>query len=120
MGSLNLATQRPLSRSGITDNLGATGVLGSFPVAGRRLSIQATWTGSPVGVFSLECAFDGTNFVPVPGAAVEFTANGQAQPAGGGSGAVWNWSNVPGNVVRLVYTRTSGTGTATVRAAMGT
>lgn len=118
--SLNLATQRPLARSAVTDNLGASGVIGSFPVAGRRLSMQAAWTGTPAGTFSLECSFDGATFTTVPGAAAEFTANGNAQPAGGAGSAVWNWSNVPGNMVRLVYTRVGGTGTLTVRASQGT
>lgn len=118
--ALNIATQRPLARSALADNLGASGVIGSFPVAGRRLSIQAAWTGTPVGTFALECSFDGgATWTTVPGAAAEFTANGQAQPAGGASSAVWNWSNVPGNMVRLLYTRSSGTGTATVRASQG-
>ena len=118
--ALNLATARPLSRSAATDNLGASGVIGSFPIAGRRLSIMASWTGTPSGTFSLECSFDGVTYTTVPGAAVEFTANGQAQPAGGPGSAVWNWSNVPGNMVQLRYTRSGGTGTATVRQAQGT
>lgn len=118
---LNLATQRPLSGSGVASNLPSSGtaVFGPFPVAGRRLSIQATWTGTPTGTFALQCAFDGTNYATVPGAAAEFTANSQAQPAGGAGSAIWNWVNVPGNMARILYTATSGTGTLTVRAAQG-
>jgi hypothetical protein len=115
----NLVTARALSGSGVAANLGATNYFGPFPVRLSRLSVQASWTGTPTGVFSLECSFDGTTYTTVPGAAAEFTANSQAQPAGGAGSAVWNWSNVPGNMVRIKYTSTSGTGTLVIRAAMG-
>ena len=84
---LNIATARTLTGSGVAANLGDHAVFG-FPVAGRRLSVQATWTGTPTGTFSLECSFDGTTYTAVPGAAAEFTANSQAQPAGGASSAI--------------------------------
>ncbi len=116
---LNLATARALSGSGVADNLGATRTFGPFPVAGRRLSVQATWTGTPTGTFSLECSFDGTTYTTVPGASAEFTANSQAQPAGGASSAVWNWANVPGNMARIRYTRSGGTGMLVIRASAG-
>jgi hypothetical protein len=118
---LNLATARALSGSGVASNLPSSGttVFGPLPVSGRRLSVQATWTGTPTGTFALQCSFDGTNYTTVPGASAEFTANSQAQPAGGGSSAIWNWSNVPGNMARILYTATSGTGTLTIRAAQG-
>ncbi len=118
---LNLATARPLANSGTANNLPASGtaVFGPWPVAGRRLSVQASWTGTPTGTFKLQCSFNGGAFVDVPGASAEFTANSQAQPAGGAGSAVWNWVNVPGNMVRLLYTATSGTGTLTVTAAQG-
>ncbi len=116
-----IATSRAITGSGVASNLPSSGtaVFGPFVVNGRRLSIQATWTGTPTGVFALQSTFDGVNFTTIPGAAAEFTANSQAQPAGGASSAIWNWSNVPGTQVRLLYTATSGTGTLTVRAAQG-
>ncbi len=117
--ALNLATARALKNSGNAANLAASGVFGPFPVSGRRLSVQAVWTGTPTGTFSLECSFDGATFTTVPGASAEFTANSQAQPAGGAGSAVWNWSNVPGNMAQIRYTATSGTGTLTIRAAQG-
>lgn len=116
---LTIATARPLSGSGVATNLATTGTFGPFPVQGRRLSVWASWTGTPTGTFTLECSFDGATWSTVPGAAAEFTANSQAQPAGGASTAVWNWSNVPGNMVRLKYTAGGGTGMLTVRAAQG-
>lgn len=115
----NIATSRPLMNSGATDNLAASQNFGPLPIQGRRLSVFASWTGTPTGTFALECTFDGKSWAAVPGAAVEFTANGQAQPAGGASSAVWNWVNVPGNMARIRYTRTGGTGTLTIRAASG-
>lgn len=115
---MTAATARPLSGSGVAANLGADALF-PVPVQGRRLSVSASWTGTPTGTFSLETSFDGQTWYAVPGAAAEFTANGQAQPAGGAGAAVWNWFNVPGSQVRLKYTRTSGTGTATLRAAFG-
>jgi hypothetical protein len=115
----NIATARKLLNSGVADNLGASRAFGPLPVAGRRLSVWASWTGTPTGTFSLQCSFNGTDWVTVPGAAAEFTANSQAQPAGGASSAVWNWANVPGNMARIWYTRSGGTGTLTVRATSG-
>jgi hypothetical protein len=64
-------------------------------------------------VLALQTSYDGSTWITVPGADVEFTANGQAQPAGGASGGVYNWSNVPGTAFRILYTATSGTGALT-------
>ncbi len=114
-----IATARGLLNSGATDNLGATGNFGPLPIQGRRLSVFASWTGTPTGTFALECSFNGKDWVVVPGSAAEFTANSQAQPAGGTGSAVWNWINVPGNMARIRYTRSGGTGTLTIRAASG-
>lgn len=114
-----IATARKLLNSGVASNLAATGNFGPLPVQGRRLSVYAAWTGTPSGTFALECSFDGTNWTAIPGAAAEFTANGQAQPAGGAGSAVWNWINVPGNMARIRYTRSGGTGTLTIRASSG-
>jgi hypothetical protein len=85
----------------------------AVPLNGRRLSVWTAWTGTPTGVLSLQTSYDGTTWVTVPGASVEFTENSQAQPAGGASQGVYNWSNVPGNMFRLSYAATSGTGTLT-------
>lgn len=115
----DIATTRGLRGSGVAGNLGATTVFGPTPAQGRRLSVQTTWTGTPTGVFSLETTFNGTTWHTVPGAAAEFTANGQTQPAGAGGSAIWTWYNIPGSQLRILYTRTSGTGTATLRASYG-
>lgn len=89
-------------------------------VKNRRLSIKASWTGTPTGVVSLQTSFDGgATFDPVPGASAEFTNNGNAQPTGGVGSAVWNFINVPGGLWRLLYTATSGTGTLSTRYSQG-
>ena len=115
----SIATARALMNSGTADNLGATQNFGPLPIQGRRLSVGASWTGTPTGTFALEVTFDGKAWTVVPGAAAEFTSNSQTQPAGAAGSAVWNWANVPGNMARIRYTRTSGTGTLTIRAASG-
>lgn len=104
-----------LTGAGVADsgNMAATFQTRGLPVHGRRLSICASWTGTPTGTFSLECLFQDLVWRTVPGAAAEFTANSQIQPAGGTGSAVWNWSNIPGSKWRLVYTASSGTGTLT-------
>ncbi len=117
--ALNIATARNVRGTDTAGNLATTTTFGPLTVQGRRLSIYAAWTGTPTGTFSLECSFNGRDWVTVPGAAVEFTANSQTQPAGSAGSAVWNWSNVPGNIERILYTTTSGTGTLTIRATQG-
>jgi hypothetical protein len=81
----------------------------------RHLSIRASWSATPVGVFVLQCSFDGVTADDVPGAAAEFTANSQAQPAGSASKGIWNFLNVPGGVWRLFYTGSSGASTGVIR-----
>ncbi len=115
-----LATSRAWGNSGAANLLGnTTAIFGPTPVAGKRLSLEVAWTGTPTGVLTLECSFDGQVWRTIPGATAQFTAGGQAQPAGTASSGVYNWVNVPGQMVRLKYTRTSGTGTATVRGVYG-
>lgn len=85
-------------------------------VRGGRLSIYVSLTGTATGVFKLQTSFDGkTTWFDTPGAATEIAA----QPAGAAFTALWNWSNVPGGNWRILYTATSGTGTATGWAAQG-
>lgn len=110
---------RPLRGSGEPGNMAVTRAFGPAPVAGRRLSIDASWTGTPTGDFSLECAFDGQTWRTVPGAVPEFVTLPNGQPAGAAGACVWNWYHVPGAMIRIRYTVTSGTGTATLRAVWG-
>jgi hypothetical protein len=92
----------------------------AFPVRNRRLDAIATWTGTPTGVLSLDVSYDGgVTWKAAPGAAAEFTANGNAQPAGSASSGVYNWINVPGAIFSFSYAATSGTGTLTVAYSQG-
>lgn len=79
-------------------------------------SIQATWTGAPVGNFTVEISNDKVAVgLTDPSQFVTHwtTYTGSSQAAGGGSGDwVWDIANIGYRRVRLKYTKTSGTGTA--------
>lgn len=98
----------------ITLSLAATGQTPWIPVRGRRLSIAAAWTGTPTGAFSIEAQGADGSAVAIPGASAEFTSSPNAQPAGSASSALWNWSNVPAGNVRIKYTLSGSTGSATL------
>jgi hypothetical protein len=117
--ALEQAITRTLPGSGTAANLGAAAVFGPITNRGARLTISARWTGTPTGSFALQFSDDGTTWASVPGASVEFTNNGQTQPAGGAGSAVWTWYGVPGSQVRLSYAYTSGTGVLTAYATQG-
>jgi hypothetical protein len=117
---MTVITQRPIIGQGVPANLATSTAFGPIPTADRRLSITAVWTGTPSGTFSLEQSTDGgTTWQVVPGAAAEFTANGNLQPGGAAGSAVWNWSNVPGSMVRIKWTASGGTGQLNARASWG-
>jgi hypothetical protein len=98
----------------ITLSLAATGTTGWIPVRGRRLSIPVSWTGTPTGTFSIEAEGADGAAVAIPGASAEFTNSPNAQPAGSASSALWNWSNVPAGRVRIKYTLSGSTGSASL------
>jgi len=113
---------RPLSGSGAANNLPASGTaaFGPVPITAARLTMTASWTGTPTGTFALQYLDpDGSSWRTVPGASSEFTANGQAQPAGAAGFGAWTWYGLPGGQVRLLYTATSGQGTLFVQATQG-
>lgn len=68
-------------------------------------SIQAVWSAgsTPVGVLKLQSSNDGSNWNDISGA----TAN----VSGDTGSAMFNVTDAYYNQVRLVYTRTSGSGT---------
>lgn len=85
-----------------------------LPCKGQQLTLALAWSSTPTGTYSLECSYDGgVTAVAVPGAAAEFTANSQAQPAGSASSLVANFTNVPGALWRIKYTRSGSSGTTT-------
>lgn len=83
-------------------------------------SIQAVWSGSPVGSFTIETTCDVGVVDPADGAVTGLTNwdtyTGSSQAAGGSSGIfTWRLTAVPDAWVRLKYTRTSGSGTVNAR-----
>lgn len=79
-------------------------------------SIQVVWTGTPVGNFTIEisndiCVVGLTD--PAENVVNWTTYTGSTQAAGGGSGSfMWNLCEVGYRWVRLKYTKSSSTGTA--------
>lgn len=80
------------------------------------LSIQAVWTGSPVGDFKIQTSDD---FYTVSQSALitnwtDYT--GSTQAAGGAAGnATWRIADAGDRWYRVVYTSTSGSGTVNAR-----
>lgn len=64
-------------------------------------SIQAVFTGSPNGAFKLQASLDGANWDDIADSSESVTEAGNI---------VWNVSSVQYPQVRVVYTRSSGTG----------
>lgn len=101
-------------------SLGAT--VASDPILMKQeyiCSIQAVWTGTPVGNFTIETTCD-VGSVESDGSVTGLTNwdtyTGSTQAAGGGSGSfTWRLNSVPDAWVRLKYTRSSSTGSVTAR-----
>ena len=69
-------------------------------------AIQAVFTGAPVGALKLQANVGGPTWTDVDGSTAAVAAAGNF---------MWNLSAAGFNSVRVVYTKTSGTGTMTVR-----
>ncbi len=70
-------------------------------------AIQAVFTGAPVGTFKLQISNDGTTFSDYTGSSAAISAAGDF---------IWNLVDAGYLSVRLVYTKTSGTGSVTAKA----
>lgn len=83
------------------------------------IAVQAVWTGTPAGNFTIETSCDAGALDPQTGAIlitnwVTYTSSTQA--AGGGSGSfVWRFNSIPDAWMRLKYTASSSTGTLNAR-----
>jgi len=73
---------------------------------GTVFSIQVVYTGSPTGTVKLEYSLDKTNWSDVAGS--DDTISGSCN-------TLWSLVNMAVPYVRIVYTRTSGTGTMTAK-----
>lgn len=83
-------------------------------------SIQAVWTGTAVGNFTIETSDDMGSIDDVTGRPTGITHwttyTGSTQAAGGSSGSfVWRLNFIPDAWVRLKYTSSSSTGTVNAR-----
>lgn len=72
-----------------------------------NLGFQFVWTGNPTGVIEVKASIDGVNFV-----ALDFDP-AITQPAGTASNSLANVNQFPFKWIKVVYTRTSGTGSLT-------
>lgn len=86
------------------------------------VSIQAVWTGTPVGNFTIETSNDVGKTDPATGEPVSTSIvnwtpyTGSTQAAGGAAASfVWRLIVVPDRWVRLKYTAGSSTGSVTAR-----
>lgn len=68
-------------------------------------SIQAVFTGSPVGTLKLQISNDNSNWTDYTNSSVSVTTSGNF---------LWNLVSVGFQYVRVVYTKSSGTGSLTV------
>lgn len=110
----------PLTWAGaLTKSLGSTSQSDAiFLEQEGMVEIQATWTGSPVGNFTLETSADqgNQNVYPPTGITNWSTYTGSSQAAGGAGGSFsWRIIQSPSRWVRLVFTFTSGTGSVSAR-----
>ena len=76
----------------------------------HHVAVQAVWTGSsPVGTLSVQGSIDGSTYTEVQ----------SASAVSGNSGSLLiNLSNVAYSNLKLVYTKTSGTGTINAKVAL--
>lgn len=68
-------------------------------------SVQAVWTGSPVGTLSLLISNDGVTYS---------TYTGSSTAVSGAGDFVWNLASLGFNYVKVKYTRASGTGSLNI------
>lgn len=79
----------------------------SFPVSQASIaSLQAVWTGTPVGALTILISNDDVNYTTYTGSSVSI--------AGSAGNFLWNLISCGFNFVRVLYTASSSTGTLNV------
>lgn len=73
-----------------------------------NIGLEITWTGNPVGVWSILASSSGINFYPLT------FSPGLTQPAGTATGDVTNLNQYPFKYLLLKYVNASGSGALTV------
>lgn len=96
--------------------------INSDPIDVKNLvigSLQLIFTGAPVGSFKLQCSNDVYDFLKQPGiqpAPTNWTDVADSTVAISAAGnVVYNLSSLGYDILRLVYTRSSGTGSLKIR-----
>ena len=72
-----------------------------------NIGYHCVWTGSPVGTITVEASIDGTNWDSL-------TLNPTISTGGAASSTLISLNQVPYEMLRVKYNRTSGTGTLNV------
>jgi hypothetical protein len=96
--NLQLVTNGDMSQASITSSVLD---MSNYVLA----SIQAVFTGSPVGVFKIQRSNDKVTFSDDASSVLSISSSGDW---------VWEIASVGSRYARLVYTKTSGTGTLNV------
>lgn len=80
-----------------------------------NIGIQLNWTGTPTGTFDFQVSMDHSQDIngniKVAGTWVSLPVNPIVAPAGGASSAYVDFNQLSTPYIRVVYTRTSGSGT---------
>jgi hypothetical protein len=76
-----------------------------------NLGAEISWTGTPTGTLKFQGSNSSTN--GTDGNWYDLSVTFGSQPAGSASGLLIDLNQVPFKFVRLVYTRSSGTGALT-------
>lgn len=105
---------------GVTNNMTGVAVLTSKVISlvlSNSASIQAIWTGTPTGVFSIQSSLDysenGDGSVKNPGTWDDLGI-GVVAPSGSSGSAFVDMALTGIFYIRVVYTNSSGTGTLVV------
>lgn len=76
-----------------------------------NVGLQLVWTGSPVGTFAVQVSLDQINWATIPASAFNGT---YPVPGTTTSPGYLDLNQLSASYIRVVYTRTSGTGTLNV------
>lgn len=74
----------------------------------KGVGLQAVWTGSPTGTIKLQGSNDNATFTDI--------SNTSQATGGAASSYIWNLIDQHYRFVRLLYTKSSGTGALTITA----
>lgn len=69
-------------------------------------SVYAKWAGAPIGTLKITTSLDGINYVDLSGSETEVNGSGDA---------MWEVATAFYDKIKVVFTRTSGTGTLNVQ-----